>query len=208
MKKKHLAMILSKLEGFPDPKPELEQYRTPGDVAAELLWLAYSAGDIPEKVVADLGAGTGVLSIGATLLGAEKVYAVEVDEKALEVARKNASLLGVDEKIEFIHADATEFDRRVDTVVMNPPFGSQVKHADRPFLTKAFEISSVVYSIHLAKPEVRNFVEKFSANNGFEAIRLRTVPFEIPAQFHFHRKRLERILVDLYRFRRFEHGKT
>ncbi|MCD6523547.1 MAG: 50S ribosomal protein L11 methyltransferase [Thermococcus sp.] len=208
MKKRHLAIFLSRLEGFPSPKPELEQYRTPGDVAAELLWLAHSFGDIERKVVADLGAGTGVLSIGAVLLGAEKVYAIELDAKALDVARRNAYSLGVEEKIEFINADVSEFSLGVDTVIMNPPFGSQVKHADRPFLMKAFEIADVVYSIHLAKTEVRNFIEKFSLDSGFEAIRLRTSPFEIPAQFHFHRKRLERILVDLYRFRRFEYGKA
>ncbi|NJE49313.1 METTL5 family protein [Thermococcus sp. 9N3] len=201
MKKKHLAMLLSKLEGFPEPKPELEQYRTPGNVAAELLWLAYSAGDIAGKVVADLGTGTGVLAIGAKLLGAEKVYAVEVDEKALEVARRNAERAGVE--VEFINADVSEFGEKVDTVVMNPPFGSQRKGADRPFLLKAFEVADRVYSIHLAKPEVRNFIEKFSAEGGFTLIRLATVPFEIPAQFFFHRKRLERILVDLYLFERY-----
>ncbi|WP_099209693.1 METTL5 family protein [Thermococcus henrietii] len=201
MRKKHLAMLLSRLEGFPEPKPELEQYRTPGDVAAELLWLAHSAGDIEGKVVADLGTGTGVLAVGAKLLGAERVYAVEVDGKALKVARKNAERAGAE--IEFINADVSEFEEKVDTVIMNPPFGSQRKGADRPFLLKAFEVADRVYSIHLAKPEVRNFIKKFSADNGFTAIRLTTVPFEIPAQFRFHRKRLERILADIYRFERY-----
>ncbi|GAB6136249.1 METTL5 family protein [Thermococcus prieurii] len=201
MRKKHLAMLLSKLEGFPEPKPELEQYRTPGDVAAELLWLAHSAGDIKGKVVADLGTGTGVLAVGAKLLGAERVYAVEVDGRALKVARKNAERAGVE--VEFINADVSEFNEKVDTVIMNPPFGSQRKGADRPFLLKAFEVADRIYSIHLAKPEVRNFIEKFSADNGFTAIRLTTVPFEIPAQFRFHRKRLERIFVDIYRFERY-----
>lgn len=200
MKRKHLAMLLSRLEGFPEPKPWLEQYKTPGDVASELLWLAHSLGHIAGKVIADLGTGTGVLAIGAKLLGAKKVYAVEIDEKAIEVARKNAGKAGVN--VEFLHIDVSEFDVKVDTVIMNPPFGSQRKHADRPFLLKAFEVADVVYSIHLAKPEVRNFIEKFSGEMGFRAVRLKTVPFEIPAQFYFHRKRLERIPVDLYLFER------
>ena len=200
MRRKHLSMLLSRLEGFPEPKPELEQYRTPGDVASELLWAAYSLGDVRDRVVADLGTGTGVLAIGAKLLGARKVYAVEVDERALEVARRNAERAGVE--VEFVNADVSEFSERVDTVVMNPPFGSQRRHADRPFLLKAFEVADVVYSIHLAKPEVRRFIEAFAAEMGFRAERLSTVPFEIPAQFHFHRKRLERIPVDLYSFRR------
>ncbi len=207
MKKKHLAMTLSRLKGFLEPKPELEQYRTPGNVAAELLWLAYSLGDIEGRVIADLGAGTGVLSIGAALLGAERVYAVEVDGGALEIARENARSLGVD-CIDFINADVSEFSARVDTVVMNPPFGSQVKHADRPFLLKAFEVSDTVYSIHLTKPEVRGFIEAFTRDNGFEITHRLTLPFEIPAQFFFHRKRLERVLVDVYRFERCRHGEA
>ena len=201
MKKKHLAMTLSRLRGFPEPRPELEQYRTPGNVAAELLWLAHSLGDVEGKIIADLGAGTGVLSVGVCLLGAERVYAVEIDGKALETARENAASLNID-CIDFINADVSEFSEKTDTVIMNPPFGSQVKHADRPFLSKAFEVSDIIYSIHLAKPEVRRFIESFTRDHGFSITHRVTLPFEIPAQFHFHRKRLERIPVDIYRFQR------
>jgi len=202
VKKKQLAMLLSSLEGFKNPKPELEQYRTPGEVAAELLWLAYSLGDLQDRVVADLGAGTGVLTIGACLLGAERVYAVEIDGSAVEIMRRNLDSLGIKGCAEVIQADVSEFSVEVDTVVMNPPFGSQRRHADRPFLTKAFEVSDVVYSIHLAKPEVRSFIEAFSRDLGFSITHRVTLPFEIPAQFFFHRKRLERILIDVYRFQR------
>ncbi|HIH71901.1 MAG: putative methylase [Thermococcaceae archaeon] len=201
MKKKHLAIILSKLKGFEEPKPELEQYRTPGDVAAELLWLAHSMGDIEGKIIADLGAGTGVLSIGASLMGAKKVYAVEKDKKALEIAMENAKTLNIT-NIEFVNAPVEDFNVKVDTVIMNPPFGSQNPKADRPFLLKAFDVSDVVYSIHLAKEEVRKFIEAFVKDNGFKITHRLTLPFEIPAQFFFHRKRLERILVDIYRFER------
>ncbi len=128
MRKKHLAMALSRLEGFRDPpKPELEQYRTPGgDVAAELLWMAHSLGDIEGKVIADLGAGTGVLTIGACLLGAGRVYAVEVDGAAIEVLRRNVEAAGVGgECVEVVNSDVSEFSGRAEVVVMNPPFGAQ-----------------------------------------------------------------------------------
>ncbi|RLF75750.1 DNA methylase [Thermococci archaeon] len=202
MKKKHLAMILSKLRGFENPKAELEQYRTPGNVAAEMLWLAHSMGEIEGKTIADLGAGTGVLGIGACLLGADKVYAVERDIEALEIAGENAKSLGLEGCMEFIESDVSEFSIKVDTVVMNPPFGAQKPRADRPFLVKAFEVSDVVYSIHLAKEEVRRFIEAFVRDNGFKITHRKTVDFEIPAQFFFHRKKLERIKVDVYRFER------
>ncbi|AMM53283.1 METTL5 family protein [Pyrococcus kukulkanii] len=197
MRKKELAIMLSKLKGFRNPKPWLEQYRTPGNAASELLWLAYSLGDIEGKVVADLGAGTGVLTLGALLLGAKKVYAVEVDPEAIEVLKENVEDF---DNVEVIVGDVSEFSEKVDTVVMNPPFGSQRKHADRPFLLKAFEVSEVVYSIHLAKPEVRKFIERFSQENNFVISHKVTTEIEIPAQFFFHRKRLERIKVDIYRF--------
>ncbi|AIF70236.1 DNA methylase [Palaeococcus pacificus DY20341] len=202
MKKKHLAMILSKLKGFKNPKFGLEQYKTPGNVAAELLWLAYSLDEIEDRVIADLGAGTGVLSVGACLLGAKKVYAVEKDEEALKIAEENVKSLKLEECVELIHADVGSFPQRVDAVIMNPPFGSQNPKADRPFLLKAFEISDVVYSIHLAKPEVRKFIEAFVRDNGFEITHRINIDFEIPAQFFFHKKRLERIRVDIYRFER------
>ncbi len=201
MKKKHLAMLLSQLKGFPNSKPELEQYRTPGNVAAELLWLAHSLGDVEGKTIADLGAGTGVLSVGACLLGARKVYAVEIDGTAIQTAQENAASLNID-CIDFVNSDVSGFSGRADTVIMNPPFGSQVKHADRPFLLKAFEVGDTVYSIHLAKPEVRRFIESFVRDHGFSITHRVTVPFEIPAQFHFHRKPLERITTDIYRFQR------
>ncbi len=201
MRKKHLAILLSSLEGFKDPKPELEQYRTPGNVAAELLWVALQLGDVEGKVVADFGTGTGVLAIGAKLLGARKVYALEIDKNALEIARRNAERLGVE--VEFLHMDISEFSERVHTVVMNPPFGSQRRHADRPFLLKAFEVSDVVYTIHLAKPEVRRFIEGFSRDHNFVPQLLLTLQFELPAQFFFHKKPLERITTDLYRLERF-----
>ena len=199
IRKKQLAKLLSKLESFKRPKVHLEQYRTPGDVAAELLWIALNDGNITDKVIADLGAGTGIISIGASLLGARKVYALEIDEDALDIARKNAEKLNI-ENIIFLVQDISEFNKKVDTVIMNPPFGCQREHADRTFLEKAFEIAQVVYSIHISKEEVRGFLKRFSEDRGFSPQIISSMQFEIPAIFFFHEKRLERIKVDLYRF--------
>jgi ribosomal protein L11 methyltransferase len=45
-----------------------------------------------ELVVADIGCGSGILSIGAVLLGAKKVYGVDLDPLAVGAARSNREL--------------------------------------------------------------------------------------------------------------------
>ena len=50
-------------------------------------------GDIDNKVIADFACGPGYLGIGALLLGAKWVHFVDIDPKALELTRKNLSIL-------------------------------------------------------------------------------------------------------------------
>jgi ribosomal protein L11 methyltransferase len=47
---------------------------------------------IQDKEVADIGCGSGILSIGACLLGARKVIAVDNDPTSVEVSKENAVL--------------------------------------------------------------------------------------------------------------------
>lgn len=46
--------------------------------------------DLTDKKVLDLGCGSGILSIGAILLGAESAVAVDVEENAVKTASENA----------------------------------------------------------------------------------------------------------------------
>ncbi|MEI7648496.1 MAG: methyltransferase, partial [Methanomicrobiales archaeon] len=69
MKLKQLEMTLQKAAGYAKPRPSLEQYMTPAPLAARMLYHALMKGDIEGKNVCDLGSGTGVLAIGAALLG-------------------------------------------------------------------------------------------------------------------------------------------
>ena len=50
----------------------------------------------PGDRVADLGCGSGILSIAASLLGAKETYAIDIDPVAARVADENARLNGVD----------------------------------------------------------------------------------------------------------------
>src|SRR5207237_8377793 len=61
----------------------------------------------PGDVVADLGAGSAVLSIAAVKLGASRVAAVEIDPDAIENAEENVRASAVSDRVEVIQGDAT-----------------------------------------------------------------------------------------------------
>jgi ribosomal protein L11 methyltransferase len=60
----------------------------------------------PGDVVADLGAGSGVLAIAAAKLGAARVAAIELDEEAIPNAQANVEMNGVASKVHVIPGDA------------------------------------------------------------------------------------------------------
>jgi ribosomal protein L11 methyltransferase len=57
-------------------------------------------------MVADLGAGSAVLSIAAAKLGADRVAAVEIDHDSIGNAEENVRANGVGEQVEVIEGDA------------------------------------------------------------------------------------------------------
>jgi len=197
MRKKHLEIILSRLDRIDEPKLELEQYSTPPDVAAEMLNLAFLSGDIEGKVVLDLGCGAGGLGIGAALLGASFVLGVDIDEDVLRVAKGNASRLG-DLPIRFVRSDVRDFDYKCDTVLQNPPFGIQSLQRDIVFLERAMSCAKKVYSIHPSSQKTRRYLTKLVRQLGGRVLEVKEFDFAIPHLFQFHQKPRKRIRVDLY----------
>jgi len=202
MKLKNLEMMLQRLAGFTRPRATLEQYQTPAPLAARLLFHALMKGDIEGKHVCDLGSGTGVLAIGAALLGAESVTGIELDEKAVEVAKANAMLL--DAEVTFMVADVKDpgLPARAgpcDTVIMNPPFGAQKAHADRPFIDCALALAPVTYSIFNAGSA--QFVKAYTAQKAEITERVGGA-FPIKRTFAFHTKDVQEIEVEILRLKR------
>lgn len=58
--------------------------------------------------VLDIGCGSGVLSIGAVLLGASQAVGVDIDTTAVRVAAENAAMNRVEEKTLYLCGDLTE----------------------------------------------------------------------------------------------------
>lgn len=188
-KKRHLEILLQNILPHNKPKVRLEQYTTPANIAADILWNAYSLGDIEYKKVVDMGCGTGVFAIGAALMGARKVVGIDIDSEAIDVANGNASDFGVDNSIEFISGDVNDFVYKADTVIQNPPFGAQkagTKNADRIFMKKSIEIAPIIYSFHMQDTE--EFVEKFYNSLGGQVTYKFYYNFPIPKIYDFHQK--------------------
>jgi len=198
IRKRRLEIALQKLKPLSSRSATLEQYATPANIATDVLWEAYTAGDIMGRSVMDLGCGNGIFAIGAKLLGAEPVTGIDIDPRAVEIAKENADSLSLD--IGFTTEHIEEVKAKADTVLQNPPFGAQTSHADRAFVKKALEIAPRVYSIHNDGSE--QFLEKLARSLGGRCDAVKKYKFEIPYAFEFHRKATETISVVLLRFER------
>ncbi|XP_057537585.1 uncharacterized protein LOC130815214 isoform X2 [Amaranthus tricolor] len=183
MKLKQLEGLLGNLDQFTAPKIELEQYPTGPHIASRMLFTAENSfGDVSGKVVADFGCGCGTLGIAAALLGADHVVGFDVDADSLEIAYLNAEELELD--VNFVQCDIRNFEFRekiIDTIVMNPPFGTRKKGADMDFLSVALKVASqAVYSLHKTTT--------------------RDLRYDVPQLYKFHKKKEVDIAVDLWRF--------
>ena len=97
--------------------------------------------------VLDIGTGSGAIAITVCKETGSKTFAVDISEKALEIAKKNAELNSVD--VEFIKSNVFEEipNLKVDIIVSNPPY------------IESSEIDNLM-------PEVRNFEPILALDGG------------------------------------------
>lgn len=194
-----------------NPKIELEQYCIDAQSAVDIVYFAgVEFSDIRNKLVIDLGAGTGRLSIACAFLQASYVVSVDIDINALNILKTNVRDLNLENIILPLCADVNHFeivrqqlpkDLRV-TTIENPPFGVQKRTADRFFLQKAFSFSDVVYSIHLANQKVHQFLRKFIKKFNWEIDYVFPFHLKLDRTYEFHEQKTKAVKVNIYRFKR------
>lgn len=206
MKLKKLEDYLQGVEGFEFPKIEYEQYMTPSHIASCMVYeIQAKFDDIENKMVGDLGAGCGMLSIASFLLGADLTVGFELDSDAIDIFRRNVTEMELP-SVDCIQCDVlrdlecSRFVNNFDTVILNPPFGTK-KNAgmDIRFLETAVQLSSnSVYSLH--KTSTRDFIRRRSSEWNVKPEVIAKLRYNLESTYKFHKQKSVDIEVDVWRF--------
>ena len=177
----------------------MEQYTTSGDIAAS--WLAQIAafGDLStDSSIADLGAGNGILGIGAALMGVSQVVLVEVDEQACSVAFQSIEQAGVSDYVEIFckRVDDSLDLSGADLIISNPPWGTQNPKSDRPFLDAIIRSNTIAHLMHSAEA---THIETIFKSAGWEVERYWETDFALPAAYSHHYSRQGKTRVGFWR---------
>ncbi|NP_001187732.1 rRNA N6-adenosine-methyltransferase METTL5 [Ictalurus punctatus] len=204
MKLKELESCLQQVDGFEEPKILLEQYPTGPHIAGCMLYTIHNTfDDIENKLVADLGCGCGVLSIGAAVLDAGLCVGFDIDSDALDIFKRNVEEFELP-NIDMVQCDICSigplYTKKFDTVIMNPPFGTKHDQGiDMQFLKTALSMSKgAVYSLH--KTSTRDHIQKKASEWKVKMEVIAELRYDLPASYKFHKKKSVDIQVDFIRF--------
>ena len=110
------------------PVAEVDGLRPTSDRARETLfnWLQPM---IPGARVLDLCAGTGVLGFEALSRGADQAVLVEMNSRASQELQQTAAMLGAEDRVEVVKADARNWlaqgrQQPFDLIFFDPPYAS------------------------------------------------------------------------------------
>lgn len=115
----------------------------------EALWRIYQV-ERPLKVL-DIGTGTGILAIAAAKLGAQEVLGIDHNCLAVETARKNVLLNGVEDRVKVNRGEAETFaKRKADLVLANLHFQviESLLNRAKPF-SKRWVVLSGLFHVHV-----------------------------------------------------------
>lgn len=123
--------------------------------------------------VADIGSGSGILSVAAAKLGAAKVTAIDIDENAVIATKECAQINHVEDKVEAICADlADALAEKPDVVVANIFAGPICTLAEQ--LKDLLDKGAIFISTGIIESRADEVKQAYIAN-GYEIIEVRNM---------------------------------
>ncbi len=122
------------------PRPETEHI-----VEAAIARLK----DLPVARVADVGTGSGAIAVAlAHSLRTVEVVALDISAAALEVARENARVNQVADRIRFVESDllSAVADEHFDGIVSNPPYVANSERKSLPAEVREYEPAQALFA--------------------------------------------------------------
>ena len=114
------------------------------------------------STILEIGTGSGIISIMLSLLTLNKnITAIDISEKALEVAKINASKYNIQKDINFIQSDLYEnINKKFDFIISNPPYIPIIEKQNLQIEVKNFEpnvalFASDIYGIEFYEKIIR-----------------------------------------------------
>ena len=116
------------------PRPDTEI------IVEETLEVYRNFNSSPIRIL-DIGTGSGAIALAlACEIAGAKVVATDISGVALKLAQKNATSLGLQDKIDFLLGDLFEpVDGLFDIIVSNPPYIAAAEYEELPAGVRNFE---------------------------------------------------------------------
>ncbi len=143
-------------DGVLIPRPETEILVEKAKIILE---------NITNPKVVEVGVGSGIISVMLALLIPNiQIVAVDINEKALNLAKKNAIKFNVENKIKFVKSDIfTEIDvENFDMCISNPPY---IANNYKLPLNVKCEPSNALFGGVVGDELLKNIIKQTSLNN-------------------------------------------
>lgn len=123
---------------------------------------------IKRKKIVDFGTNNAIIPLIISKYSKANIIGVEIQEKAVELARENICLNKLENQIQIVHEDIKEFGNKhnseFDVVICNPPF---FKMDGKPKLKEiSEEIIKARHEILISLDEIVNSASKVLKNGG------------------------------------------
>ncbi|MGH9789468.1 MAG: peptide chain release factor N(5)-glutamine methyltransferase [Candidatus Acidiferrales bacterium] len=124
----------------------------------------------PAARIVDVGTGTGCIALAlASELPQAELFATEISDEALALARANADALGLSSRVQFLHSDLLDVfltghrspaTGHLDLVVSNPPYLSPDEAAHLPREVREHEPAAALFSPDEGLAITRRLIEQ------------------------------------------------